>query len=53
MFDRVENPEDVADIDMNGSGEIGQEDQIAGHSFYVPVEEYACEFGIAVKGGRA
>jgi len=41
MLDSIEDPEDVADIDMDGSGEIGQEDQVAGHSFYVAVKEYA------------
>ena len=48
VLDSIEDPEDVADIDMYGPGEIGQEDQVAGHSFYVPVEEYAGEFGFIV-----
>jgi len=53
VLDGIENPEDVADIDMDGPGEIGQEDQIAGHSFYVAVEEYARKFGFIVQCGRA
>ena len=48
VLDGIEDPEDVANIDMYGSCEIGQEDQVAGHSFYVPVEEYAGEFGFTV-----